>query len=55
MNNDLPLSQFTPPDYTKITLDKPFEIPEDYTKDHSSPELLDKVRRKIIKGRIDGN
>lgn len=55
MANDSPIFQFTPPDYTKTSTDKPFDIPEDYQKDYSSPTLIAKVRRKIIKGRIDGN
>ncbi len=55
MANDSLIPQYTPPDYTKTSTGKPFDIPENYQKDYSSPALIDKVRRKIIKGRIDGN
>jgi hypothetical protein len=55
MANDEPIPQPSLPDYTEVTSEKPIEIPEDYQKEYSSPILIAKAKRKIIRGRIDGN
>lgn len=43
------------PDYTKVLPDTTPGIPEKYEDQYSAPELIDKVKRKIIRGRVDGN
>jgi hypothetical protein len=49
------IPQIAPPDYTKTLSPEVPSIPEDWQEKYSSPELIQKVKRKIIKGRIDGN
>lgn len=43
------------PDYTKVLPGVTPGIPEKYEERYSAPELVDKVKRITIKGRVDGN
>lgn len=55
MGNELSIPDIVPPDYSKTLTDFQPKIPEKYEQQYSAPELVAKVKRKTIKGRVDGN
>lgn len=55
MDNDIIIPEIVPADYSKSLSDTPIDIPEKIEQQYSVSELDAKVKRKVIKGRVDGN
>jgi hypothetical protein len=55
MDNGITLPEIILPDYSNVLSDTPPVIPDKYEQQYSASELIAKVKRKIIKGRVDGN